>query len=160
MDIIKILKYSALGLILFFWVFYSLSVLGNSNYLKQTLDLQMLPELEPETMFVLSLNLLIVGTILLFFIIKKLHIVGRILKILKKLAPLHYLLLAVFLLLIGAFYWFQIRPSQIKSFCFNAVSTVVNKHLQEGSMPVRYGTKQYDDFVHNRYLNCLHSQGL
>lgn len=63
----------------------------------------------------------------------------------------------VILILIALFYWFQIRPSQIRSSCaFGAQGTI--KYLSEHNprVNVSYFENKYNEY----YQICLHQKGL
>lgn len=60
-------------------------------------------------------------------------------------------LIVIILILVGLFYWFQIRPAKIRKFCGTEPVLLYNKN--ETSMT-------YQEFYNFDYQKCLNQHGL
>lgn len=80
----------------------------------------------------------------------------------KKIHPLIYLAL---FLSTGWFYWFQFRPSKIKTFCAEHAKTVYNKQWKnsdkdsDGMMSSDF-VRELNAQLKDVYSQCLHEKGL
>jgi uncharacterized membrane protein len=59
-----------------------------------------------------------------------------------------YIILAILLIIAGAFYWFSVRPANIRSSCGNEAS-------QTGALGGWTPSE-----INSSYENCIHSHGL
>ena len=81
----------------------------------------------------------------------------------KRILVKNWWIILVILGIIGWFYWFQVRPSIIYSFCHNeAVSSAVEREAPQG---VGYFARKMFDFVPGEvyeayYKACLRSRGI
>jgi len=76
----------------------------------------------------------------------------RVTREIKRLAKKYWWLGLVFLLFIGWFYWFQWRPTRIRSYCAKEVATM----LSGSDRTITNFQKTYDLF----YESCLNQKGL
>ncbi len=75
----------------------------------------------------------------------------------SSLATNQKLVILVIILLLGAFYWFQIRPSQIKIKC---ESKTVTAMAEMTKMSLAINEKNFWDWRNDYYQSCLHRYGL
>lgn len=68
------------------------------------------------------------------------------------------LVILIIVLFLGGFYWFQIRPSQIKTKC---ESKAVEMMKEATKIPeIGNSTKRFWDWRNDYYQSCLHHYGL
>lgn len=65
--------------------------------------------------------------------------------------------LFAFILLIYLFWWFQIRPAQIRHFCSQFSDMDVVTEIEATRSYYKYPAKKT---IHNPYEDCLHKKGL
>lgn len=81
----------------------------------------------------------------------------------KIILTISIIVLVVILLIGGAFYWFQFRPTKIRKECWAWVEKVKNSEIENngkyvpGQVAARYGAQEVID---NLYNNCLRERGL
>lgn len=142
--------------LLFIWLIYSFSLLSYPENARQiNASEEEIAKLESEVFVIWTLNFLIFGATIFFLFFKKLHILEKVKSLFNKipnftLSQLGFLFLLC--LLISWFYWFQIRPSQIKAECGEWVRDHVNRSTNPTVVIMKAGSALYQ--------NCLHSKGL
>ena len=72
----------------------------------------------------------------------------------EKIKQYKYLIILAIVLAIS-FYWFQLRPAQIRKTCFRIVDAQEDKRLS--AFDSKYGITQFDEV---RYKKCLLEHGL
>jgi len=72
----------------------------------------------------------------------------------EKIKQYKYIILIILVILGFAFYWFQLRPTQIRSKCWDTVEKIKNGEIKSDN----YLDKFFP--TDNLYTNCLKEKGL
>lgn len=155
--IVKILKYSffiSCTFALLIWAIYSLSVLNYAENARLSNHPELVSDYQYEATMVWTLNVAVAVPAFLFFSIKHFRVITRIKNLLRKFNLFHYSLFVMIISLITAFFWFQVRPANIKSSCANQISVKLN--LISAKRSLLEWQRAYD----LQYDNCLHKNGL
>ncbi|MFH1822511.1 MAG: hypothetical protein ABH830_02305 [Patescibacteria group bacterium] len=68
----------------------------------------------------------------------------------------YWWVIIIFLILSGAFYWFQWRPTQIRKECFK-----VKQETREVYSPLRsVSDEKMEEYAETNYQDCLRKHGL
>lgn len=88
----------------------------------------------------------------------------------KKIKEYKGIIIIVLILILGAFYWFQLRPNQIRKECMKMAQQGITSNSKEteesfqvGSFVDKYQAKQgllSGEKINELYLICLRAKGL
>jgi len=72
------------------------------------------------------------------------------------------ILIIILILIIGTFYWFQLRPNSIRKGCWNEIEKIKNGEIKkEGFNSEQYRINEgIQNSIDKYYENCLRKRGL